>query len=65
MERVLRVRNGINHLLLNRIMILRYQLRRRPGCVRLIVGLEALCLKTGLLFDGGGRSGLQGKAGHV
>lgn len=65
MEPVIRVRNSINHLILTRIMILRYQLRRRPGCVRLIIGIEALCLKTGLIFDGGGRGSLQGKAGHV
>jgi len=65
MEKIIDLRNSINHLILNRIMVLRYQLRKRPGCIRCIIGIEALCLRTGLIFYGRSREVLQGKAEHV
>ncbi len=63
--KVVHLRNSLNHLILTRIMILRYQLRKRPGCIRIIIALEGLCLRTGLIFYGRSRRGLQGKAEHV
>ena len=51
------LRNRVNHLILNRIMVARYQLRKKPGCVRMLIGLEALCLRAGLIYIGRGRSG--------
>ena len=63
--RIMYVRNSINHLILNRIMILRYQLRKRPGLIRIIIGIETLCLRAGVIFYGRSHDGLKGKVDDV
>jgi len=56
-----KTRNSINHILLNRIMSLRYQLRRRPALLQCILSMEALFVRTGVIFHGRSQKRLHGK----
>jgi hypothetical protein len=49
---MLDVRNGINHLLLNGMLRLRYLARRHRGFIACLIGVEALCVRTGIIFYG-------------
>ncbi len=54
-------RNSINHVILNRIMALRYQLRRRPALLQCIISIEALFVRTGVIYYGRSGKRLHGK----
>jgi len=54
-------RNSINHVILNRIMALRYQLRRRPALLQCIISIEALFVRTGVIYYGRSGKGLHEK----
>lgn len=43
------MRNRINHVLLNALLVARYHVRRRPGLIRCILLLEAVCVKLRLI----------------
>ena len=45
-------RNRINHVILNRLMTLRYQWRKRPGLLQGLIFMEALFVKAGVIFYG-------------
>jgi hypothetical protein len=49
---LLSVRNRINHYILNRLLGFRYRWRKRPRLKQAILLAEALCLKSGLIFNG-------------
>ena len=54
-------RNSINHVILNRLMTLRYQLRKRPALLQCIIFMEALIVRAGLIFYGRSHKSLHGK----
>jgi hypothetical protein len=56
-----KTRNSINHVILNRIMALRYQLRRRPVLLQCIMSMESVFIRTGVIFYGRSRKRLNGK----
>jgi hypothetical protein len=58
---ITRTRNRINHFILNRIMMLRYHVRRRPVLVCCLIGVEALLVRTGLIYNGCSHARLNGK----
>jgi|GEM_PF-979509 len=49
---VVRIRNGINHVILHLLLKCKYRVRRHPQAVRCIVAAETLCIKMGLIFYG-------------
>jgi len=49
---VVKIRNGINHVILHLLLKCKYRVRRRPQAVRCIVAAETLCIKMGLIFYG-------------
>ena len=51
-QMVVRIRNGINHLILHLLLKCKYRVRRRPQAVRCIVAAETLCIKIGLIYYG-------------
>jgi hypothetical protein len=53
--------NRMNHVILNKIMTLRYQLRRRPVLLQCILSMEALFVRTGVIYYGCNRKSLNGK----
>ena len=58
---IIKTRNSLNHIILNRIMTLRYQLRKRPALTQCIICMEAVFIKTGLIFYGRSNKKLHGK----
>ena len=56
-----KTRNSVNHVILNRIMALRYQLRKRPALVQCIMSMEAVFVRTGVIFYGRSQKSLHGK----
>ncbi len=54
-------RNRMNHVILNRIMTLRYQLRKRPALLQCILSMEALFVRTGVIYYGRSQKRLHGK----
>ncbi|MCX5900434.1 MAG: hypothetical protein NTX06_06830 [Proteobacteria bacterium] len=56
-----KTRNSVNHVILNRIMALRYQLRKRPVLVQCIMSMEAVFVRTGVIFYGRSQKSLNGK----
>jgi hypothetical protein len=56
-----KTRNSLNHVILNRIMALRYQLRKRPALVQCIMSMEAVFVRTGVIFYGRSQKSLHGK----
>jgi hypothetical protein len=58
---IVNTRNSINHVILNRIMTLRYQLRKRPALLQCIMSMEALFVRTGVIFYGRSQKRLHGK----
>ena len=58
---IIETRNRMNHVILNRIMTLRYQLRRKPALLQCIISMEALFVRTGVIFYGRSRKSLNGK----
>ncbi len=46
------MRNRLNHFLLNRLLIVRYHMRKHPVAVRNIIAAERLCIKLGIIFVG-------------
>jgi hypothetical protein len=49
---ILKVRNGINHIVLHLLLKYRYQFRSRPRVVKCVVAAEGLCIRTGLIHYG-------------
>lgn len=47
---LIRMRNRINHVLLNALLIARYHARKRSGFIRCLLAAEAACVKLGLIF---------------
>ena len=45
-------RDAINHLVLNKLLVIRYHMRRRPYVIRLITLIEMLFVKIGLIYYG-------------
>lgn len=43
------MKNLLNHVLLNRILVLRYHVRHHHHCVRAVIGLERLLINVGLI----------------
>ena len=62
---IIKTRNSINHILLNRIMMLRYHLRRRPALIQCIIALESVFVRIGLIFYGRSPARLRGKGDYV
>ena len=58
---IIKTRNSINHVILNRIMMLRFHVRRRPVLIQCIIALESVFIKTGLIFYGRSPARLHGK----
>jgi hypothetical protein len=58
---IVETRNRMNHVILNRIMTLRYQLRRRPALLQCILSMEALFVRTGVIFHGRSQKRPHGK----
>lgn len=44
------MKNLLNHVLLNRILILRYHVRHHHQCVRAVIGLEKILINIGLIY---------------
>ena len=49
---IIETRNSINHVILNRLMMLRYQLRKRPVLLQCIMYVEALFVRSGVIYYG-------------
>ena len=49
---IIKTRNSLNHIILNRIMTLRYQLRKRPALTQCIICMEAVFVRTGVIYYG-------------
>ncbi len=49
---IIRLRNRINHFILNRLLIIRYRARKNSCAVKCIMAVEILCAKSGLIFYG-------------
>lgn len=47
---IIRIRNRINHVILNMLLVARYHVRRRPGLIRCLLVTEAACVKLGVIF---------------
>jgi hypothetical protein len=58
---IVHTRNSINHIILNRIMALRYQLRKRPALLQCIMSMEAVFVRTGVIYYGRSQKRLHGK----
>ncbi len=58
---IIKTRNSLNHIILNRILSLRYQMRKRPALTQCIICMEAVFIKTGLIFYGCSHKKLHGK----
>jgi len=56
-----KTRNSINHVILNRLMALRYQLRKRPAFLQCIISVEAVFVRTGVIFYGRRQKNLHAK----
>jgi hypothetical protein len=56
-----KTRNSLNHVILNRIMALRYHLRKRPALLQCIMSMEAVFVRTGVIFYGHRQKSLHGK----
>ncbi len=48
----IKLRNRVNHFILNKLLVVRYYMRKNPLLIKCIIGAEALCVKTGLIFHG-------------
>ena len=49
---IIETRNSINHVILNRLMTLRYQLRKRPAFLQCIIAIESLFVRAGVIYYG-------------
>ena len=58
---IIETRNWINHVILNRLLTLRYQLRKRPALLQCIIFMEALFVWSGVIFYGRSHKRLHGK----
>ena len=58
---IIKTRNSLNHIILNRIMTLRYQLRKRPALTQCIICMEAVFVRTGVIYYGRNNNKLHGK----
>jgi len=57
---IIETRNSINHVILNRLMTLRYQLRKRPALLQCIIAIEALFVRAGVIYYGRNHKNLHG-----
>jgi hypothetical protein len=58
---IINARNRMNHFILNKIMRLRYHVRRRPALIWCLIGVEALLVRAGLIYNGYSDARLNGK----
>ena len=49
---ILEVRNMFNHLILNKLLILRYHVKKQPHIIKFIILIEILFAKMGLIYCG-------------
>jgi len=63
--RRIETRNRINHVILNRLMTLRYQWRKRPGLLQGLIFMEALCVRAGVIFYGRSQKSTAEKTDYV
>jgi len=62
---IINTRNKLNHILLNRIMTLRYHARRRPVLIQCIITVESMFVRAGLIFYGSSPARLHRKGDYV
>jgi len=46
------MRDNINHFLLNKMLVIRYRVRKKPNLIRLLISLELTFFKLGILSYG-------------
>lgn len=49
---LLEVRNRFNHLILNKLLVLRYHVKKRPHLIKFIMLIEIIFTKLGFIYYG-------------